>query len=136
MEQRYIPPLPVPIIDAALEHVKTKYKADLDPQLLTELYWHIRWRTKHLLRAKRRDPTLKVSTGFYAVRDWVLHQRFPQRRPPDSFLRRAYASGLGKIGSEFRKRNDPRFNLKRSEHDRIMDFVTLDKDRRQYCFIT
>lgn len=135
MNQEYIPRLPVPIIDAALEHVRKKYKRDLDRNLLTELYWRIRWRKEALIRLKQKDRTLKVSTSFRAIRNWVLDQRFPQRHPADQFMRKAYASGLGKIGSEYRRRSQPEFQLKRTELQRIMDHVTLDSDRRQYRFI-
>lgn len=138
MDHKHAPGLPVPIINAALAHAREKFslKYDLNRDLLTELYWRIRWRRERLIEAKKRDKSLKVSTGFYAARDWVLDQRFPQRGPEDQFIRKAYASALGKIGNEFRKRNEPSFQLKRTEHDRLMDLVTLDTDRRQYRFIT
>ena len=135
MDYKYVPELPVPIINTALAYAREKFKDKLNRELLTELYWSIRWRRERLIKAKKRDKTLKVSTGFYVVRYWVLDQRFPQRRLEDQFIRKAYASALGKIGNEFRKRNEPGFQLRRTEHDRIMDRVTLDKDRRQYRFI-
>lgn len=137
MDYRYVPELPVPIINSALAFARKKFKLarDLDRELLTRLYRQMQWRKEALIRAKKKDRTLKVSTTFYAVRDWVLDQRFPLRDPEDQFIRRAYSSALGKIGSEFRKRNEPSFQLKRTEHDRIMDMVTLDKDRRQYRLI-
>lgn len=135
MDRNYIPELPVPIIEAALAYTKKKYGIQIDRDVLTELYWMIRWRIQQLIRARRRAETLKVSASFYAVRDWVLDQRFPQRGPSDAFVRHAYSSALGKIGNEFRKRSQPGFLLKRTELERIMERVTLDKDKRQYRLV-
>lgn len=133
MDRKY-KQLPVPIMNAALAHARKKFKLtyDLNRDLLTELYWKIRWRKDMLVRAKKRNRTLRVSTSFHVIRNYVLDQVFPQWTPEEQFIRSAYSSALGKIGSEYRKRSAPSFHLNRSERDRLMDMVTLDADRRQY----
>lgn len=135
MEPSVFPQLPASILEAALEHVKNKYHADLNRDFLNEMYWRIRYRRQALISAKKKDKTLQVSTGFYVVRDWVLDKYFPQKGPEDQFKRKAYSSGIGKIGSQLRQHKDPKFQLQRTELERIKDLVTLDADRRQYRFI-
>lgn len=126
--------IPASILDAAIEYAKVNFKIDLNRRLLARLYWQVRIRRKQLKDFNRRNHT-RVSTDFYAAREWVLDQRFPQCGPEDQFLRKAYSSALGKIGNSFGQRAQPGLSLKRPRKDRVRDFVTLSPDRRQYRLI-
>lgn len=132
MRQSYPAELPARIVDGAIEYAEKKHRYHISRSLLTELYWLIRARRTQVALFRRHNPSIKVSTSFSVARNYVLDSHFPQRSPNDRLKRAAYACALGRIGSEFRKRQQPRLNLKRTELDRIMDHVTLEKDRRQY----
>lgn len=129
--------IPADIIESAITYVQNKTKVTLAEDRLQDLYKRVHDRRVIIKGFVHRNPDVKIATTFYAAKEYVLKQEFPLERPEDLRYRSAYSMAISKVGSEFskRKKRERTLGLKRSERERIADFVTLDEDRRQYRFI-
>lgn len=133
--------IPSDIVEITITHVFEKTGVRLAEDRLQDLYKRVHDRRVLIKDFVRRKPHIKISTKFYAAKQWVLDQEFPPeellRVPEMRRYRKAYSMGISKAGSEFSRRQEREktLGLERSERERIADFVTLDSDRRQYKFI-
>lgn len=129
--------IPADIIESATAYVQNRTKVKIAEDRLQDLYKRVHDRRVIIGNFVRRNPDAKISTTFYAAKEWVLKQEFPLARPEDLRYRSAYSMAISKVGSEFskRKKRERTLCLKRPERERIADFVTLDTGGRQYRFI-